>query len=202
MPISVDKFPCVPTLKYDEARSQIRSGDILMCSGTSDFSHLIKKATGSIWSHVAFILKIDAIDRIMVMESVESIGVRTVALSHYTSDYAGENKPYPGKMLIARHSDFDESKIDQLSKKSVDLLGHQYSKQEIIKIAARIGLYGLIGNKNKCETPEEGRDYICSEYGYECFKHLGIYINHDCRGFVTPADFAKTEEVNAIFALI
>jgi hypothetical protein len=201
VPIPINEFPCVPTLKYDEARSQIRSGDILMCSGTSDFSHLIQKATGSIWSHVGFILKIDKIDRIIVMESVESIGVRAVALSHYTHDYEGENKPYPGKILIARHSDFDESKIDHLSKKAIDLLGHQYSKQEIIKIAARVGLYGLIGNKDKCEIPEEGNDYICSEYGYVCYNSIGVYIEHDCRGFVTPADFAKTEEVNAVFWL-
>ena len=69
----MEAFPSLPNKHYRELRHEIRSGDILLCSGHSVFSTLIKKATGSIWSHIGFILRVDAIDRIMVLESVESI---------------------------------------------------------------------------------------------------------------------------------
>jgi len=200
MPISVDEFPCVPTLKYEIARSQIRSGDILMCSGNSVLSTLIKGATGSIWSHVGFILWNREIDRVFVMESVETIGVRIVPLSFYTHNYDGEGKPYDGKILIARHSDFEHVYIKDLAKCAVDLLGHKYDAREIAKITMRIALSKL-SDDNECNYPEHDNAYICSEYAYECYTSLGVYVNHDCRGFVAPADFAKTEEVNAVFSL-
>jgi hypothetical protein len=200
MPISVDKFPCVPTLKYEIARSQIRSGDILMCSGNSVLSTLIKSVSGSIWSHVGFILWNREIDRVFVIESVETIGVRIVPLSFYTNNYDGNGKPYDGKLLIARHADFEHAHIKDLAKNAVDLLGHQYDKREIAKITMRIAL-SKISQGSECRYPEHDNAYICSEYAYECYKSIGIYIAHDCRGFVTPADFAKTKEVNAVFGL-
>lgn len=200
MPIPVNEFPCVPTLKYADARSQIRSGDILMCSGNSVVSELIKGATGSIWSHVGFIRYDAEIDRLLVYESVETIGVRMVPLSFYTSNYDGKGKPYDGRILIARHRDFDHAHIKDLAKNAVDLLGHQYDKREIAKITMRIALSKFIEG-SECRYPEHDNAYICSEYAYECYKSIGIYIEHDCRGFVTPSDFAKTDEVNSVFGL-
>lgn len=200
MPISINEFPDMPILKYDEARSQIVSGDILLCSGTSPFSQLIQGFTGSIWSHVGFILWHKEIDRLFVIESVESIGVRAVPLSFYTNNYNGKGKPYAGKMLIARHDEFKHAHIEKIAKKSVDLLGHQYDSKEIMKITTRIALSRFAGEKD-CRYPEPDGEYICSEYAYECFSSVGLYIEHDCRGFVTPADFAKTKEVNAVFGL-
>lgn len=201
MPISVNEFPCVPTLNYADARSQIRSGDILICSGNSVVSTLIKGATDSIWSHIGFILWHKEIDRIFVMESVETIGVRMVPLSFYTHNYNGEGKPYDGKLLIARHDDFKRAHIENLAKSAVDLLGHQYDKREIAKITMRIALSKFSGNR-ECKYPESDNEYICSEYAYKCYQGLGIYINHDCRGFIAPADFAKTEEVNPVFGVV
>lgn len=43
-----------------------------------------------------------------------------------------------------------------------------------------------------------GREFICSEYAYECYKSVGINIDYDPLGFVSPADFAKTAAINAI----
>lgn len=203
MPIPVNEFPDVPCLNYADIRSQIRSGDLLMCSGNSLFADLIKAATGSIWSHVGFIIRIDEIDRIAVLESVESRGVQIVPLSFYLHNYNGKGKPYDGKILIARHNDIESAHIKNLAKKGFDLVGHNYGSLDILKISARIGLSKIITG-NECKLPERVRDneYICSEYAYELCNSVGLYINHDCRGFVAPADFARTEEVNAVFCLL
>src|SRR3990167_5984783 len=139
----METFPPLLSKHYREIHSQIRAGDILLCSGNSAFSSLIKKATQSVWSHVAFILRIEAIDRLMVLESVESIGVRTVPLSHYICNYNATGKGYPGKLMLARHQGVAHSNINVLSTLAVDYLGYPYNKEEIIHIAARIGLHNL-----------------------------------------------------------
>ncbi len=135
MSIPVNTFPNIATKKYQDIRSQLKSGDILLCSGTSFISTLIQKATNSVWSHVAFILRVEAINRVMVLESVESIGIRAVPLSFYIDNYNGSNTGYPGKILIARHSQFNPSLITNLSQSAVDLLGYPYDIHEILRIA-------------------------------------------------------------------
>lgn len=197
MSISIDTFPSIPVNRYDIVRDQIRSGDILLCSGSSFFSTLIKKATNSVWSHVAFILRLDVISRIMVLESVESIGVRTVPLSSYVGNYNGSGKAYPGRMLVARHSQFHLASINNLSKIAVDLLGYPYDKDEILRIAARI-MIGTTDFKLPLEEIGKDRAYICSEYAHKCYQSVGTDIDYDPGGFVTPADFAKTSFINPI----
>jgi len=124
----------IPIKKYFDLRPLIKSGDILLCSGSGTFSKLIQQTTKSPWSHVGFILHIPNIDRLMVLESVESIGIRTVPLSHYVNDYNASGLPYPGKMLIARHDKFIADEIGKLSNRAIDLLDFPYDKDEIIKL--------------------------------------------------------------------
>ena len=55
-------------------------------------------------------MRVDSIDRVMVLESREPIGVRTVPLRTYLADYDDEvrGRPYPGGMVLARHRAFKE----------------------------------------------------------------------------------------------
>jgi hypothetical protein len=179
--------------QYKDAHPLIRSGDILLCSGKGAFSTLIKNFTGSEWSHVAFILAVPQINRLMVLESVESIGVRTVPLSAYMRNYNGTGQPYAGKMKIVRHKDFSSNMLHDLSRKAVDLLGHQYDQSEITRIVARI-MFSTVQ-----KIPKGDDDYICSEYVYECFKSVGIEFKHDHRGFIAPKDFAEDPNVEYLF---
>lgn len=187
----------ISTADYALLREQICSGDILLCSGKSMFSNLIQLATKSIWSHIAFVIRLDVIDRIMVLESVESIGVRSVPLSSYVKDYNGTGQPYPGKLLMARHNAFKSMDITKLSKNAVDKLGYPYNSEEIARIAARISMKALNIN-NETIDANQGREFICSEYVYACFKSIGIDIPYDPAGFIAPADFANDSNINAI----
>lgn len=183
---------------YQQFRTHLQSGDILLCSGSSIFSELIKRATNSIWSHVGFILAVPQIDRYMVLESVESIGVRTVPLSSYVRDYNNTRRGYPGKLLIARHQDMKKANLANLSRHAVDLLGRPYDKDEIAKIAARLSLHAL-GITHANETVTTARPaFICSEYAYACFESVGVHIESNSMGFVTPADFANCARIRPI----
>jgi hypothetical protein len=193
----METFKTIPKKNYAALRHEIKSGDILLCSGNSFFSTMIKQVTKSEWSHVAFILRLDAIDRIMVLESVESIGVRAVTLSSYINDYNGTGQSYPGKLMLARHHDLKQENIKNLSKIAIDFLGYPYNTEEILRIATRISMDYLNVNKPDDDAISQGQ-FICSEYVYECFKSIDVTIEFDKRGFIAPADFAHCDKISPI----
>ncbi|MQM32499.1 MAG: hypothetical protein CRU78_19210, partial [Candidatus Accumulibacter phosphatis] len=49
----------LPILDYDQVRDQLRTGDIVFCSGTYFFSQAIRWFTRSVWSHVGIIYRDD-----------------------------------------------------------------------------------------------------------------------------------------------
>lgn len=155
----MDDFPSVPTKDYETIRANINSGDLLLCSGSSIVSEMIKKVTDSVWSHVAFVIRLDAIERIMLLESVESVGVRTVPLTSYVHDYNATGKGYLGRIMLARHQDMQQANIANLSKYAVDLLGYPYDKDEIIRIMARIAMHAF---NLESTIPKQDREFICS----------------------------------------
>jgi hypothetical protein len=194
-------FPPVPLVNYADIRAQICSGDILLCSGTAIFSKLIQQVTKSVFSHVAFVLREDSIDRIMVLESVESIGVQTVPLSQYMSNYNHSGAPYKGRLFIARHGQVKSQTTEALkhfSQGAVDLFGTKYDNHQIASIAMRIGaakLWFTLGEPYKNTT------FICSEYCWHCFNSIGIDIPYDIRGFISPADFIKCPEIQLLWEI-
>ncbi len=205
MAFSSKIFPRRKKADYQTIRTDIRPGDILLCSGSGWFSKMIQKGTGSVWSHVGFVMRLDDIDRVMVLESVEPLGVRTVPLSKYLNDYDSEGNPYKGGLVLARHRDFlakaTPVRLNRFGQFAVDLFGYPYDKDEIAKIAARISAsYLPFSNKEKKDLKPD-REYICSEYAYECYKSAGITIQWDRRGFISPADYAKDPQVDLLAVL-
>ncbi len=187
MHLQVDKLPAIKARPYDEVRPNLRSGDLLMCSGSSFFSNIIQRATRSPWSHVAFILVVREIGRVMVMESLEGFGVRTVPLSQYLTDYDRRGNRYDGELYVARHRGFAAARTEELlamARFAVDQLAREYDKTEIARIAWRLGA-GETGPVTRNQA------YICSEYVEECYRRCGIEIPYNERGFIAPADFAR-----------
>jgi hypothetical protein len=133
----------------------------------------------------------------MVLESVESIGVRTVPLSNYIRDYNATGRGYDGHLMLARHEDVREENIIKLSRSAVDLLGYPYRTEEIVHIAARLGMHTL-GLPGQEADSEKQRAFICSEYAYTCFKSIGVKIEYNTVGFIAPSDFAKSTKVKPI----
>ena len=84
---------------------------------------------------------------------------------------------------------------------AADLFGYPYDKDEIAKIAARIAASYLPFSGEDRRALKPDREYICSEYVWECYRQLGIRIGHDRRGFIAPADFARAEEVTLVAVL-
>ena len=196
------KLPKLPLVTYGFARSEIRDGDVLLASGSYAFSKLIQQASNSPWSHVAFVLKLASVDRIMVLESVEGVGVRTIPLSEYTRNFEGSGKGYNGRLAIARHDKFVASatpeKMKAMTQFAVDRFSYPYDNEEIARIATRI-----VGSALGFTQQDLVRDneFICSEYVYECYKILGIDIAYNPLGFIAPANFADDINMKLLWEL-
>jgi Permuted papain-like amidase enzyme, YaeF/YiiX, C92 family len=169
----------LPIMAYTAMRAQLKSGDILFTSGDYLISKAIQKMTSSPWSHVGIVLRLESIDRLLLLESVEDMGVRFAPLSKYLTDYEG-GKPYKGRAVLARCSDVTAATVLGLSTFGIDELTQPYDKDEIAKIMARIALG--IGKKKR------DREYICSELVYECFANTRKYFDYNPKGFISPED--------------
>ena len=188
---------------------QIHTGDLLLCSGSGWFSKMIQAATASRWSHVALVLRLDAFDRIMLLESVEPIGVRTVPLKQYLENYDQKGNRYPGEMQIMRHRDFEarvhEERFAALGRFAVDCFGYPYDGQQIAEIAARITLNRMAPDIMDQFPPPLQTDapqaYICSEYVAACYAQIGLKIPAGTFGFTAPADFAQHQAIELIKTL-
>lgn len=138
-PLGVKAVAKLPILDYDEARDQLQTGDIVFCSGTYFFSKTIQWFTRSVWSHIGVIYRDDNLQRIFVLESETAIGVRLVPLSKYVRDYHGRNKPYKGRILIARiMPEPHDEKLKAVISFGMDELTRPYDNWEIFRIAMRI----------------------------------------------------------------
>lgn len=195
--MGTNKFSGINQISYNQAISQINTGDILLCSGDYLVSELIKKVSDSLFSHVGLLFCWN--EHVLVLESVEDDGVRLVPLSHYLKNYENSEEKYNGTLYIARHVELAnhvvyKEKIKKMLEKAVNLLNRNYDKNEIAEIVSRIAL-GIGRHKDDDQ-------YICSELVDECFKQVGIYFSRDPEGFIYPEHVAADSKVLPLFEII
>jgi len=203
MPIADDVLKTMKPLPLNEIAGRVRDGDLLLCSGNDPFSRLIGWATKSPWTHIAMAYRWPEIGRIMVFESVEKIGVRTVPLESFITRSSEGKQPYPGKIILARHEQMAQqlgkagsAASIRLADAAVDRFGYPFAPIEIMRIGMRI----ITGAANM-KTPKHflpKKEFICSEYVGKCMETLGIQIPWDGKGFIAPSDFACDPQVHAL----
>ena len=184
---------------YAAVRRLVRNGDLLLCSANDPFSRLIRWSSGTPWSHIAIAYRIRSLNRVMVLESVQQLGVRTVPLSTFIEKTSTGQHPYPGRILLARHqgvADLSQAAGKRLYDFAFGQLGDKFAGVEIAKIGLRIVLSKLAVRLPPSLGPKD--EFICSEYVAKCFEHAGLEIPWDGLGFVAPGDFALCPEIKAV----
>lgn len=185
---------------YSDVRGLVQDGDLLMCAAHDLGSRLIRWATRSHWSHVGIAFWIGEVQRVLVLECVEHIGVRAVPLSVFIRRTSGGIEPYPGRIVLARHEGM--AALDPLGRKQAftkfafGRLGSRFSNKEMLKIGLRIA-FGRLGRPmpDRLRSDDE---FICSEYVACCFERVGIKLAWDGRGFIAPATISHDPLVRPI----
>jgi hypothetical protein len=193
-PLKVKELGRLPVRHYESIRNELQTGDIVFCAGGYFFSKLIQRFTKSVWSHVGVIYKDETLDRVLILESETFIGVRLAPVSKYVKDYHGKNKPYKGKMVIARvFPDADAAKIKKGISHGMDELTKPYDNWEIGRIAFR-KLFG-IGKR------ADDRKYICSELVYEVYRHALVKFSFNNQ-LISPDDIWKDERIKLKYRIL
>lgn len=182
----------VKPILYEEARKQMKAGDVIAFSGKGDFSEIIKWATRSSVSHVGIILQSklligDKIQDGMFNQIIESTtlngfsGVTISRLSDRLDTYDGEIWWLPIK------KDIDE-KMDK--KNFYDFLIHQNRKQYDMPQAIKSALDALdrvpiLGRAT--HNQEDFSRFFCSELVAAALEVAGA-IKDINASEVTPID--------------
>src|SRR5579871_3856759 len=200
MAVPADALQQFKPQPYKAVRAMVRDADLLLCSTSHAFARLIRWSTRSPWSHVAMAFRLEEIDRVIVLECVEKIGVRAVAFSNFVRKSPFGREPYPGRILLARHAGMGaksrQKPLRRMAAFAFDRLGDRFSQAEMAKIALRI----VLGRFNVKLHPSLGPndEFICSEYVAKAFQEVGIEFPWDGCGFIAPSDIAADPKVTAI----
>jgi hypothetical protein len=164
----IKKMPVIP---YQKIRDNIKTGDIVFCSGSYTFSGIIQNLTKSVWSHVAVVYKDEELGRVMMLEAEPYVGIRLIPLSTYLQDYKGKRKAYKGQMVIARlDQELPKEQLNRGLSFGLDALTRPYDNYEIFRIMMRI-LF-------RVTKRERNRSYICSELVRDVFAKSGVIIQY------------------------
>lgn len=169
----------IASIDYTTLRPQLQSGDLFFCSGNYLISKAIRSVTGSPWSHVGIILRLELIDRVLLLESVEDVGVRMAPLSKYVTDYS-DGARYDGAMVAARRSGTTPAIVQGIMSFGLDQLTAPYDKDEMAGILARVTL--------KIGRVDRTHGFLCSELVNDCFRAAHAPLNCDQKDFVAPED--------------
>jgi cell wall-associated NlpC family hydrolase len=186
-PVTKRQIRGLPVLPYENVRAELRSGDLVFCSGSYAFSGLIQKFTRSVWSHVGIVYVDERLDRVFVLESETGIGVRIVPVSKYLRDYHGRRRPYRGQIVIARVAPaLGDEQVRRAVSFGMDLLTRPYDNFEILRIATRI----LFRKGRRVRD----RKFICSELVDECFRAAGVRFRR-ADNYISPDDIWRDDIV-------
>ncbi len=203
MAVTTAQFEAMPQVAYADARPNLRTGDILLFNSVALGSRLIEFGTHSLWSHSAFVWVLSDVNRVMLLESMDTVGVRVMPMSTRIDGCAALPTPFPGKLLVLRHQLFpappDPAKLTAMTQFALDRVGFPYSFQELHQISLRIAL-GMAGVVLPGRLDPKNQ-FICSEYVAKCYDVMGVELAPDREGFIAPADIAADPNVEGLFSL-
>jgi hypothetical protein len=194
--LTQEEFDALPIVPYEEMRSQLRPGDLFFASGNSLSSRAVKFSGKSIWSHVGLIFP-DFVQtqRVILLESRPTSGVRLVPLSVYTGPEPVDSFPYDAKCAVARIRGLSEEQALGAAERGMSLIGKSYDINGVVQLFLDLFL----------KIPQDLRDeeYLCSELVWECFRYVGLQLGNDPEGkSVMPNDLWLDPRVELVARML
>lgn len=142
----------MPIANYPQLREQLQTGDLIFFSGNLLASKLISAGTKSAFSHIGMVIRLDEIDRIFLVESVE-VGVRMAPLSKYVGK--NNSKGYFGAIAAARIEHLTDVQKIAMARCTGDLLTQPYGFWNVFLFTCYVW-FGFVFKKVKGQ-------YMCSD---------------------------------------
>lgn len=177
-------------VKYENMRSKLQTGDLVLFSGKGGLSTGIKWFTASRWSHLGMVVRPLDFDVVLLWEAspitdIKDIetgrthkGVRLVALSERIQSYEGEVSI---RLLAVERK---PEMLEALDKLRAELKKRPFETDviELLKSAWE-GPFG----KNQSDLSS----LFCSELVAEAYQHMGLLSRRKPSNEYTPRDFSE-----------
>jgi hypothetical protein len=157
--------------EYEDIRSSLKTGDVVLMGGSSIFSRAIRRLTRSKWSHVGMVMKVEEFDTLLLWESTTN--------GHDKDVQTGEVKR--GVQLVPE--------ITKLNKfrHSVKEKPYDFDGLELLRSAIESRLFW--------SNREDLSAYFCSELIAETYQTLGFLSEALPSNEYTPNDFSSSAAV-------
>jgi hypothetical protein len=168
-------------IRYEDIRSQIKNGDVLMFKGRYLHSSIIRWLMGSPYSHAGIAVWWNR--RLMVMEAVGR-GVGILPLSRKIGSYRGDVEWFCSKKEIPERDRLTMILFAQ------EELGKSYARWREILFGWKILFRRDLSEKD--ELRRENKLY-CSQYVAQIYNSIGLDLkkNREDR-FMSPGDIARS----------
>jgi hypothetical protein len=184
--------------KYEELRSSLKTGDLVLFSSDELVGRLIRFGTGSVWSHIGMVIHIEEWELVLLWESTtlqnikefdsgqKFVGVQLVALSQKIREFTGRI----AIRMLSRP--LDKNQLETLAsfrRQAARLVSFEGSKWELIR-AAVDGPWELLVGQNR----EDLSNLFCAELIAEAYERIGLLVdgaNERPSNEYTPGDFGS-----------
>jgi len=183
------------TNHYKNLRATLKTGDIVLFSGKSPVSAMIKLTTKSPWSHVGMVMRLESYDTVLLWESTglkdipdvedgtAEMGVQLVPMSERVASYDGE---------VSLRS-IDNYTCDETTYQTLSKFRRAERKKPFdwnILEAFKAAYDGPFGKNN-----EDFAAYFCSELVAETYEKMGLLPGTEPANEYTPRDFSSAESL-------
>jgi hypothetical protein len=177
-------------VNYDDIRSQIKNGDVLMYRGKSLQSRIIMFITRSNFSHAGIAAWWN--NRLMVMEAVGK-GVVATPMSLSVGKYDGRVEWFTSAEEIS-----DDERL-QMIKFAQEELGKEYATWKATKLGLKIFFQH---DKEKRDQLRRERQLFCSYYVAQIYNSIGRDLKRGVSDrFMTPRDIADSPMLRRVAVL-
>lgn len=145
----------IRALPSDAFLREVRTGDLLFCSGRDVIDKVIEDETRSPWSHVLMCWTTPFAGCWLTLEATFERGVHVGLLEDYIKHYAGS-------LMLARRLALDTAMIDAELARGLSLLDDSYDWRQEVSIAARKLCSALPLIQPKHELYCSGLQYVMS----------------------------------------
>ncbi len=175
------KTGAIPVVDYEQSRSEIRSGDVLLYRGRTWPSRIIRWATGSCYSHAGLAAWWN--NRLMVMEAVGK-GVVVTPISQNIRSYHGSVEWFTCAEGIP-----DAQRLQMIEFAQREL-GKEYAFWRTLLLGIRVLFQRNPRSKDRLRREER---LFCSHYVAETYNSIGkdLKIGVSDR-FMSPGDIAAS----------
>lgn len=188
----------LPKQPYEDMRSDMRTGDILLFAGTGFISRAIQRITDSEWSHVGMVLNVEEFDFVCCFESTTlsnipdlttGAKVRGVSLVPLSQRLAS----YDGRVAWRRlEGQLGRDQVQEALRMRSKFTGTPYEGDQLELLKSALDNTALGQNQPDLSS------VFCSELVAETLKAMDVLGTNIFSNEYTPADFADPDEIDLL----